>query len=403
MDNSKLSNILQPSQAVQSKMGKRRVIATDRSTRTAINAWASVQLNDLSDGPFRLKTDEWMYESFKKVLESISRYISETWEVDIDVVRDKTFTHPKTGYIHVANKITSEQQAKGVRVKSYNVLSDSDVEKIFEDECTQVSTPTGYVNRLIMVMGMLLGLRATALRSLKWSMFHDEESHDGRPIIRFQGIIGSIDGQSKHAHGGLKASKSIPTSINIFDSEIKFGINPYKMICEHRKLCGYTKNQVDFFLSPNVRAVKREKFLTSGVIGAGHFPRLVERIFSSANIRGMGPHQHPVLHSLRKTMINNLMRAKCTDSQITLRSGHANVQSVRPYANIMAEAGAMQQSNVMGSSSKTGNQNSLKRTSEASNLPADKKRKVEAITRAVIEGAGDTNGGNVTINLNFNL
>lgn len=43
-----------------------------------------------------------------------------------------------------------------------------------------------------------------------------------------------------------------------------------------------------------------------------------------------------------------------TAAQITLRTGHKNVQSVQPYANILGEAGQRKERSVLGSSSKTG-------------------------------------------------
>jgi len=459
MDRPRRSNVSRKaSQEVLAKMGAQRVANTDKATRVAVNAWASVELGTLVGESYSSKTNQWMFEALKdKVLpdsvvgepytleslkslnmslaefvehyrtrlgkrltpsslsaylEGISRWISENWNTNIDVIRDKIFNNPRDGFIHVANKTAAKQQSEGVRLQPYNVLSDKDVEKIFDHECTQVSSPTGYNNRLIMVMGMLLGLRATALRKLNWPMFHEENGFDGRPVIRYQGIIGSTDGRTKHSHGGLSAAKTIPTSINIFDYNIGLGINPYKMILEHKELCSHTKNNHDFFLRANGTACTREKFLTSAVIGETHFARLLKRVFEEVQVRGIGPWPHPVLHSLRKTMITNLMRAKCTDSQITLRTGHSNIQSVRPYANIQGEAGVTQQANLLGTNSHNLPKAQLTRKAGSSSadlgqkddsLSASKKRKVQDITQAVIESAAKSSKGNITINLNFNL
>lgn len=72
----------------------------------------------------------------------------------------------------------------------------------------------------------------------------------------------------------------------------------------------------------------------------------------AAKVRVFRPHPLPSLHSLRKTMITNLMQAQWTDSQISLRTGHANVQSLRPYAYILGEHGLVQQANLLGGSSR---------------------------------------------------
>lgn len=41
------------------------------------------------------------------------------------------------------------------------------------------------------------------------------------------------------------------------------------------------------------------------------------------------------------------MRGEYADAQITLRTGHRSVQSLKPYANIMGEAGKGQQESVL--------------------------------------------------------
>jgi len=73
-------------------------------------------------------------------------------------MRDKIFNDPKTGFVHVANYITAQQQSEGKRMQPYNILSDADVNKLLTDNCTDPGTAVGYVNRLLVVSGLLLGL-----------------------------------------------------------------------------------------------------------------------------------------------------------------------------------------------------------------------------------------------------
>lgn len=64
-------------------------------------------------------------------------------------------------------------------------------------------------------------------------------------------------------------------------------------------------------------------------------------------LRGVGKHESPTLHSLRKTVINNLMRSVFTNAQITVHTGHRAEQNIQPYANILGGAGILQQQSVM--------------------------------------------------------
>jgi len=86
----------------------------------------------------------------------------------------------------------------------------------------------------------------------------------------------------------------------------------------------------------------------------------------NTKIKGIGPHPHPVIHSLGKTLINNLMKAGFTDTQITLRTGHKSVQSVQPYANILGAARKRQQSALIIGDKEEEHSNSQRfRTSES--------------------------------------
>ena len=125
----------------------------------------------------------------------------------------------------------------------------------------------------------------------------------------------------------------------IFDEESAFGINLYEMLQEHRAMCALTSNKKDLFPAPNHRASEKSRFLKSTAIGKNSLSRHWEEIVTATNARSVGPHDKPVLHSLRKTLINYLMRARFTLNQIVLRTGHKSVESITPYANIQGEAG----------------------------------------------------------------
>jgi len=388
---------LLPSQAVVEKCGRPAIVNTDLTTRRAIVAWCRVLLrhpgkekpdvlgrksdaylnntviervvpnlkegyclNDRDYHNINVALGEFC-EHARKIrnnerfspasllghLNGISRWFKEVWKIDVNVMTDPVFMNPNTGFVHVANRITAGQQANGVRIQPYNVLSDKDVETLLTHECTNPNTAVGYVNRIIVVVGLILGLRPHAMRTVTWSCFKDELDFEGNASMRYEGIIGDYNGRSKCNQGGLKSAKKIPTSIVLFNENLSFGINPFKMLLEHHRRCLNTSNHTDVFLSPNGNASMQKNFLTATPIGKTHFERLWTRMVEATKIRGIGPHPAPVLHSLRKTLINNLMRAGFTAAEITLRTGHKNIQSVQPYVNIQGETGKRQQSAVI--------------------------------------------------------
>jgi len=434
---------LQPSQAQLEKRGAPIVPSTVSATRTGINAWGSIQLKPYltKDKSIQSRTQDWIFQKIKEdvipdakpgeplskqslnnlnvslgefcvhyrkqngdrlgpssllnYLESINRWLQEFCELKVNIMYDPVFTDKKTGYKMVADNIVRDQQAKGNRPKPHNTLTDIDLKKILTHPCTSPQTSAGHVNRMIVIFGIFLGLRVSALRTLKWSMFKDDIDYRGKNCIRYEGIIGSYAGDCKTQKGGLSAAKTLPTTIMIFDEELPYNINLYKVIMEHHRLCLQTTNKIDVMLKPSTSKRVNANWLSSLVIGEKTLPKYFEGVVKSTNVRGAGPNEKPVMHSLRKTLINSLMRAGFDANQIALRTGHKSIQSILPYANIMGEAGHMQQKSILKSPS-------------PEHEPAKKRRKAEITSTSISEALqtviqGITNHGTMNVNINVNI
>lgn len=152
-------------------------------------------------------------------LESTNRWLIATWRLKVNILYNSVFRDSQTGYYNVANRIAADQQAEGIRLKPYNTLTNSDVEKILTHPCTSEATPGGYVSKLIVVIGLFLRLRK-----------HDEMDYKVRPCLRYERIIGSVEGISKANSGGLSAAKSLPVSILLLDEDLAYDINPYNYL-----------------------------------------------------------------------------------------------------------------------------------------------------------------------------
>lgn len=290
------------SQSVQDKLTPLRVANTDRVTRTAVKAWASVQLREFErpDSPIRAKPHDWIASKLKEVvmpdacgsllsdrsahnlfvslgefvehwhqskgkrttpaavsnyLDGINRCPQEDEGIEVTILTDELFYQPGYGYRIAVDRITAQQQSEGVCTKPYNSLSDKEFEAIFNHECTSPSSPTGYIRKLMCVVGMFLGLRTTKMRDLNWSMFECELDHENKPCLSYRGVIGSYDGSCKGQKGNLQAAKLLPTTIKIFDETLSYDLNQYRIFTRHREHCRNTTNKKgDFFLSPIFRA-----------------------------------------------------------------------------------------------------------------------------------------------------
>jgi len=139
-------------------------------------------------------------------------------------------------------------------------------------------------------------------------MFMELKESDGTPYLKYEGLIGSLDGNSK--------------------------TDRYKMITDHKTLYFNTSNKIDLFLSPIHQATDPKKFFKPTPIVRNTFGRNWVKIVEVTGIRGIVDHGHPVMHSLRKWLIHKLQVSGFNNTAITLRTGYKSIQSLQSYANI---------------------------------------------------------------------
>lgn len=96
----------------------------------------------------------------------------------------------------------------------------------------------------------------------------------------------------------------------LFEEVLTSGVNPYAIFVGHQKKCFLTNNKREFSLAPNIKATNPQEFLKASPIRENKFEEYWHTIFGEIVVRGVGPHSKPMLHSLRKTMANNLLRTE---------------------------------------------------------------------------------------------
>jgi len=280
-------------------------------------------------------------------LDGINRFLNDVG-IQIDIRRSPVFNHKQDGFMTALDNIVKEQQSQGEHRKPHNVILENELEMMLLDKSTDPSKPKGYVSRLIIIIGLLTGLRPTALRLLKWSNFTHCLDHEGNQAIRYVGSVGGVDGDCKNQKGGVASAKDIPTHFLIFNEMLAFGINPYIIICEHKAQCELVdggKDEDDFFLAAN-QIVNAKTLLKKSPLGKNTFTSYFNDVVKSANIEGVGFKKRPTLHSLRSTLISKLQRAGHTESQICQRTGHKSIASLQSYTTTLGLEGQRQQKHL---------------------------------------------------------
>jgi len=162
------------------------------------------------------------------------------------------------------------------------------------------------------------------------SMFKDNIDFRGEKCILYERIIGRYAEDCKTQKGGLSAAKTIPTTIMIYNEELPYNTNLYKFITHLHKLCMETGNKLDFILKPNRNKQPGARFLTKKVIRVKNLPKYFTEIVRLTGMRGAGAKPNPVMHSLRKTTITNLLRSGLSTTEVSPQTSHKTSKTFSP-------------------------------------------------------------------------
>jgi len=281
-------------------------------------------------------------------IDGIQRYLQEDKDIDINIKTHKIFVHKESGYRTAFENIAKAQQAAGVHRKPYNIILDSEMDRMLSHKLTDPSKPRSYITRTVIIVGLLTGLRPGALRLLTWSNFTEKLDTDGKNAFLYKGSVGSTDGDCKNAQGGINSSRDVPTHFYISDCELAYGINPYKAIRFQKDECikaGGGKPEDPFFMAANQRGTSGN-LLRKGVVGRNLFRTLFTEVIDECEVVGVGFQDKPKVHSLRSTLISKLQEMGHTESQIIQRTGHKSITSLKSYTVIAGSQSAVQQEHI---------------------------------------------------------
>ena len=124
--------------------------------------------------------------------------------------------------------------------------------------------------------------------------------------------------------------------INIYDDIAKYW--------ELRKVINLKDNAADRFLTGvNPKATRQECFLRNQPLGENKIRYLVQNACAVNGIKGVGSKDQISFHGLRGTVVSLLIESGMPDSSTVLRTGHRQMDSIRPYHNIRGSEGRLQQ------------------------------------------------------------
>lgn len=205
---------------------------------------------------------------------------------------------------------------------------DHELERILTYDLTNPATSRGYVRRRLIFIGMLTGLRKTSLPLLSWYNFTECQDHLGQLSFRYVGSVDGLEDDCKNKTRGIKAEKDVPTHFTIFISELAFGINLYSVIKLHKEECAKIDNSPTFFFLALYISRKTITFLRKDVIGHDMFPKMLAEIYT-CEVKGVGFREKPTFQSLRATIISKLQRTGNSESQISQRTRHRPIESIK--------------------------------------------------------------------------
>lgn len=233
------------------------------------------------------------------------------WGYDLKLTQGHIFVGPKEGILAMLDRFFSEEQARGMVVKSPNVLTHDDIYKLYHSKHLFKGTPTAYQCHLIFTLAVLTAMRPIELYKLNISQLTEMKQSDTF-VCKISGRMGSIDGTAKNCRGGFKDVKIKNKEIYIFDEHLTDGqLNAFRHIEEYldmrSEVSMKTDNNNRFFAGTNSKANEQDKFFKAQPLGE-HTPRKSVQNASAENgIFGLGDRKGMVTHGLRGTVATLLL------------------------------------------------------------------------------------------------
>ena len=267
------------------------------------------------------KTDGKDYEpdTLTSFHRAISRHLNDN-NYGHDIVQSPLFKTSKK--VLEMRRKQLKQGGLGNRPNRAEPLSAEQEQRLWD--CGQLGTESAepLQNAVWFFVTKLLGLRGShEARQLQWGDLSMQNDENGAEFLEFnERVTKTRTGNSAHLRPF--APKIFP---NIGNPQ-KCPVRAYKLFREHRPNAMMT-DSAPFFLGINRHAKVGGEWYKCQPMGHDMLGSIMRRMAAGAGLQGRFSN-----HSVRKTMITNLLHAEVEATKICQLSGHKNVQSINNYA-----------------------------------------------------------------------
>ena len=285
--------------------------------------------------------------TLKNYVTNIQRAFKNDWGYDINLLSGPVFDCPRAGLVSVLDNKVRELQRNGDMVLSHNVLSKEEVVKLYKSPSLSRDTSAGFQARMVFTIGLLTGMRPTALWTLSVSQIRRQMFMNKQCYV-ITGAVGSSSGSSKTTRGGWRAIGQKPQEVVVWDETYHGSINFFQDIDLYLRLRDDLDSGTDrFFLAINHHAASQHQFFKRSAIGKNHFSKIVKDVCKREKIVGSGTRNWVTTHSLRGTLATILFGAGHSDSSVAMRTGHRDPRSLKSYQNLRGTKGREQQRDLL--------------------------------------------------------
>lgn len=204
----------------------------------------------------------------------IQRGFSVKWGHSLKLLEGDIFSCPKEGLLAVLDNNFSLQQSNGVLRQSNNVLSKTDLCKLFTSSSLSRATPYSFQTRLIFGIAVVTAMRPTELYTLTMGQFKKTKLN-GKHVWQTKSVIGSQQGASKTFNGGFRAAGDKPTTVCVWNRDLVDGnLNVYKDSDEYISARLNLETGTERFLQCNPKWTCINTFLSVNTWGSIRFQEL---------------------------------------------------------------------------------------------------------------------------------
>lgn len=198
-----------------------------------------------------------------------------------------------------------------------------------------MKTSDGYMNRLILIVGICFGTRLSVLHELPLDQVKQSKLCD-KDVIVFQAKVGSRNGASKLERIGRYMLGKRPKKVVVWDISVLDGtLNIYQdvrgCLCL-RPMMQMGINRLLLRVRPN--SSDPVTFFVGQAMGKNAFNPRIKKMCNGLGVFGNGFYDSITFHSFRATMIHWLLDAKHPETVIAKRSGHKDMRSMKASNNL---------------------------------------------------------------------